>query len=33
MSQLAMILGVAWLIVGTVYGGILTSRRRAELAI
>ena len=33
MSPLAMILGVAWLIVGTVYGGILTSRRRAELAI
>jgi amino acid transporter len=33
MSQLAMILGVAWLIVGTVYGGILTSRQRAELAI
>jgi amino acid transporter len=33
MSPLARILGVAWLIVGTVYGGILTSRRRAELAI
>ena len=33
MSQLAMILGVAWLIIGTVYGSILTSRRRAELAI
>ena len=33
MSPLARILGVAWLIAGTVYGGILTSRRRAELAI
>jgi hypothetical protein len=33
MSQLAKILGVVWLIAGIVYGGILTSRRRAELAI
>jgi amino acid transporter len=33
MSQLAKILGVLWLIAGIVYGGILTSRRRAELAI
>jgi uncharacterized membrane protein HdeD (DUF308 family) len=33
MSSLAMMLGVAWLIVGVVYGIILVNRRRAELAI
>ena len=33
MSQLAKILGVVWLIAGIGYGAILTSRRRAELAI
>jgi amino acid transporter len=33
MSPLAMMLGVAWLIAGIVYGIILTNRRRAELAI
>jgi amino acid transporter len=33
MSRLAMMLGVAWLIAGIVYGIILTNRRRAELAI
>jgi amino acid transporter len=33
MSPLAKMLGVAWLIGGIVYGGILTSRRQAELAI
>ena len=33
MSPLAMTLGIAWLIVGLVYGLILMSRRRPELAI
>jgi amino acid transporter len=33
MSSLAMMLGVAWLVVGLVYGTILTKRRRAELTI
>ena len=33
MSPLAKVIGVAWLIGGIVYGGILTSRRQAELAI
>jgi amino acid transporter len=33
MSSLAMMLGITWLVVGLVYGTILTKRRRAELAI
>jgi amino acid transporter len=33
MSSLAMTLGVTWLIVGLVYGTILTRRRRTELTI
>jgi amino acid transporter len=33
MSSLAMMLGVTWLVVGLVYGTILTRRRRAALAI
>jgi hypothetical protein len=33
MSPLAMALGIGWLVAGLVYGMILVSRRRAELAI
>jgi amino acid transporter len=33
MRSLAMVLGLAWLIVGLVYGMVLTNRRRAEMAI
>jgi amino acid transporter len=33
MSSLAMMLGIAWLLAGLVYGIILVGRRRAELAI
>jgi amino acid transporter len=33
MSSMALMLGLAWLAAGLVYGGVLVSRRRAELAI
>jgi hypothetical protein len=33
MSSLAMTLGLSWLIVGFVYGTVLTKRRRTELTI
>jgi hypothetical protein len=33
MSSMAMMLGLAWLAAGLVYGAVLVSRRRAELAI
>jgi hypothetical protein len=33
MSSMALVLGLAWLAAGLVYGAVLVSRRRAELAI
>jgi hypothetical protein len=33
MSSMALMLGLAWLAAGLVYGAVLVSRRRAELAI